>query len=186
MGKERIDGLMVLLLTLPGISFTYYGDEIGMEDHMDISWEDTKDVQACNANRDSYKPLSRDVARTPFQWDKTQNGGFTNGKPWIPVHPNFTENNLENQMAANRSYYKLFKELIKLRKNETFIDGDIELKKLGDNVLAYSRSYKGVSFIIAINVGNKEETVDVSIFNVNLREESKIHLAAVNSKYATE
>lgn len=44
MGKERIDGLMVLLQTLPGISFVYNGDEIGMEDHTEISWEDTQDI----------------------------------------------------------------------------------------------------------------------------------------------
>jgi alpha-glucosidase len=44
MGEERIDGLMVLLQTLPGISFAYNGDEIGMEDHTEISWEDTQDI----------------------------------------------------------------------------------------------------------------------------------------------
>lgn len=43
MGKERIDSLMILLQTLPGISFTYNGDELGMEDH-EISWEDTRDI----------------------------------------------------------------------------------------------------------------------------------------------
>lgn len=44
MGKERIDGLMILLQTLPGISFTYNGDEIGMDDYTEISWEDTQDI----------------------------------------------------------------------------------------------------------------------------------------------
>jgi glycosidase len=45
MGKERIDALMILLQTLPGISFTYNGDELGMEDHSEITWEDTQDIQ---------------------------------------------------------------------------------------------------------------------------------------------
>lgn len=183
MGKEKIDGLMILQQTLPGISFIYYGDEIGMEDHADISWDDTVDVQACNADPDTYKPLSRDVARTPFQWDKTTNAGFSTVKPWIPLHPNYAQNNLEDQMSANKSHYKLFKELMTLRKNETFIEGDIEFQVVSDNVLAYSRSYKGVSFIIAINIGNKNETVDVSVLKTNFKDESKILLTAVNSKH---
>ena len=183
MGRDRIDGLMILLQTLPGISFTYYGDEIGMEDHTDISWEDTKDIQACNADEDSYQPLSRDVARTPFQWDKTENSGFTSGKSWLPVHPGYVENNLESQMSVNKIHYKLFKELTSLRKNATLALGDIDFKVLGDNVLAYSRTHEKVSYLIAINLGNKTENVDASGFKVNLKEESKILLAAPNSKH---
>jgi alpha-glucosidase len=62
----------MLLLTLPGVAVTYNGDEIGMLDHRDISWEDTLDPQACNTNDPkNYKWASRDPQRTPFQWDGT-------------------------------------------------------------------------------------------------------------------
>lgn len=47
-GSDRVDGMMALLMTLPGVAVTYYGDEIGMVDYRDISWEDTTDPQACN------------------------------------------------------------------------------------------------------------------------------------------
>ena len=186
MGRDRIDGLMILLQTLPGISFTYYGDEIGMEDNMDISWEDTVDIQACNADKNSYQPLSRDVARTPFQWDKSENSGFTSGKSWLPVHPGYFENNLESQMSANKSHYKLFKELTGLRKNETLALGDIEIKVLGNNTLAYSRTYEKVSYLIVINLNNQTEVVNAGGFKAKLNEESKIRVAAPNSNHEIE
>lgn len=66
MGSDRIDGLTLLLLTLPGVAFTYSGDEIEMEDYRDISWEDTTDPWACNSNPIDYKDLSRDPNRTPL------------------------------------------------------------------------------------------------------------------------
>lgn len=66
MGSDQIDGLTLLLLTLPGAAFTYSGDEIEMEDYRDISWEDTTDPWACNSNPIDYKDLSRDPNRTPL------------------------------------------------------------------------------------------------------------------------
>lgn len=67
-GTERVDGLLTLLLTLPGVAVTYNGDEIGMLDYRDISWEDTLDPQACNTNDpENFKDASRDPQRTPFQ-----------------------------------------------------------------------------------------------------------------------
>lgn len=40
-----------------------------------ISWEDSVDPQACNSNPDRYYDLSRDPARTPYQWDASANAG---------------------------------------------------------------------------------------------------------------
>lgn len=67
--------MTMLEMILPGVAVTYNGEEIGMLDKRDISWEDTKDPQACNAGRDKYQSQSRDPNRTPFQWDSTINAG---------------------------------------------------------------------------------------------------------------
>lgn len=56
----------------------FKGEEIGMVDFKNISWEDTKDPAACNTNRNVYMDFSRDPERTPFQWDDTKNAGFSN------------------------------------------------------------------------------------------------------------
>lgn len=65
---------MTLILLLPGVAVIYNGDEIGMEDTV-LSWEDTKDNEACNAGKDNYLSKSRDYERTPFQWDNTTSAG---------------------------------------------------------------------------------------------------------------
>lgn len=72
---NRADQMTMLGMILPGIAVTYYGEEIGMEDKSDISWEDTQDPQACNTDPEHYQARSRDPARTPFQWDDTTNAG---------------------------------------------------------------------------------------------------------------
>lgn len=133
---------------------------------------------------DSYRVVSRDSARTPFQWDATVNSGFSTGTfTWLPVNPSFSSVNLDAQVNAEQSHYKLYKDLLQLRRNTTFTNGDFNSKVLGSNVFSYARSYGGVSFVVAINFGDVDEDVDVSVFNVNLKEQSKIHLAATNSNY---
>lgn len=60
----------MMTLLLPGVSVTYYGDEIGMG-NVSFSW----DPQGCNAGKDHYKTVSRDPERTPFQWDNATSAG---------------------------------------------------------------------------------------------------------------
>lgn len=67
LGEARVDLYNILLKTLPGISITYQGEEIGMTDLI-ISWKETVDPQACNTDPTRYHSFSRDPARTPFQW----------------------------------------------------------------------------------------------------------------------
>lgn len=64
----------MLDLMLPGVSVTYYGEEIGMEDRW-LSWEDTVDPKACNTDEDTYESYSRDPERTPMQWDDSTSAG---------------------------------------------------------------------------------------------------------------
>lgn len=58
------------------IMIIFQGEEIGMVDNDDISWEDTKDPAGYNTNPDIYRQYSRDPVRTPFQWDETDNAGI--------------------------------------------------------------------------------------------------------------
>lgn len=84
LGANRADAHNILVQTLPGIAVTYYGEEIGMTDQY-ISWENTVDPQACNQDKETFDSVSRDPARTPFQWDDTNNAGFSKGNStWLP------------------------------------------------------------------------------------------------------
>lgn len=70
-----IDGMNAVNLLLPGTSITYYGEEIGMVDNYDITYEEGVDPQGCNYPKESFKEMSRDFERTPFQWDDSVNAG---------------------------------------------------------------------------------------------------------------
>lgn len=141
-GSERIDALLMLVMTLPGIAVTYQGEEIGMLDNRDgITFEQTQDPQGVNVGPENYKWASRDPVRTPFQWDNTRFAGFSNGtvEPWLPVHPNYVYLNLNNQKSFKRSTFKYYKELMKLRQSHIIIDGTFEPKVVDGNVLTYVR-----------------------------------------------
>lgn len=75
------------------------------------------------------------------QWDATTNAGFNEGKkPWIPMNPNFKEINLKTQKETEKSTYKLYQSLIKLRKLSVFKFGEIKMKAFEDtNVFGYLR-----------------------------------------------
>lgn len=116
------------------------GDEIGMEDYRDISWEDTVDPPARNAGPEEYKKVSRDPVRTPFQWSGDINAGFSNAdKTWLPVHPNYEQLNLELQKEADTSHYKIYKDLIELRKLPVLKEGRTRIEVLNRNVFAVLR-----------------------------------------------
>lgn len=159
-GAERAASFAIMELTLPGIAVVYYGEEIGMEDFRDISFEDTQDPQAANTNKEIYQLYTRDPVRTPFQWDATAYAGFTAptaAKTWLPVHPNYKDLNLAAQKAAPKSIFKLYKHLIQLRKDETFMYGEFESKALINNVLGYTRKLADhKSYAVVMNMNSAE------------------------------
>ena len=76
----------------------------------------------------SVRAKSRDNARTPMQWNAGKNAGFTAGKPWMPVNPNYREVNVENQIRDETSVYSCYKNLIRIRKQHpVFVDGEFHL-----------------------------------------------------------
>lgn len=84
LGINRSDLLNILVQTLPGIAITYYGEEIAMQD-VYIDYKNTVDIQACNMGPENFYGVSRDPARTPFQWDGSENAGFSDAnKTWLP------------------------------------------------------------------------------------------------------
>ena len=104
--------------------------------------------------------FSRDNARTPMQWSNEANAGFTEGKPWLKVNPNYTSINVKSQMEDPDSVRSFYKELIALRKNpeykETVVYGALE-PYLEDthNLMAYYR--KGDKTLLVIGNYQMEE-----------------------------
>jgi alpha-glucosidase len=188
-GTERVDGLLVLLLTLPGVAVTYNGDEIGMLDYRDISWDKTLDPQACNTNDpNNYKDASRDPQRTPFQWDSSAYAGFKTAsgqEPWVEINPNYRTLNLAAQKTAAKSFYKLFTSLAKLRNDEVFVKGSFETYAFNDDVFSYKRTYGAKSYVILINFSSKEYTLNINDLNVAFSSDVEVVLAGSRSSYST-
>lgn len=165
--------MTMLPMILPGIAVTYYGEEIGMVDKKDISWEDTQDPQACNAGKDKYQSRSRDPNRTPFQWNGGKNAGFSNGnRTWIPVHDNYKTLNLANQINSKvQTLYNIYKTLINLRKSSVALqEGNLKITVVnetygfcpGCQMLVVTREAPGETVMLIMNFSPK---MNLYVFN---------------------
>ena len=135
--------LAALNFMLRGLPFIYQGQELGMENVPISSIEEVDDISAINeyqvaldaglSAEEAVKVVSkysRDNARTPMQWTYGANAGFTTGKPWLKVNPNYTDINAAAQQDDPDSVRSFYKQLIALRKNpeykETVVYGALE------------------------------------------------------------
>ena len=112
---------------------------------------------------ESQKLIGRDNGRTPFQWNSSENAGFTTGKPWLAINPNYTEINVETQENDENSPLNYFRKMVKFRKaNPALIYGKTEYFDLeNENVFAYTREFEGVKLLILINF--KETTARTNV-----------------------
>ncbi len=158
--------LAALNFMLRGLPFIYQGQEIGMENVPFSSIDEVDDISTLDEYQvaldaglspaDALKVVakfSRDNARTPMQWSDEANAGFTTGKPWLKVNPNYTAINAKSQLSDPDSVRSFYKKLIALRKNpeykETVVYGALE-PYLEDthNLMAYYR--KGDKTLLVI------------------------------------
>lgn len=100
---------------------------------------------------------SRDHSRTPMQWEATENAGFTDGKPWLVINPNYLERNVAAAQADPDSILNLYKYLIQLRhEHQDISDGGIKfLCPDHPTVLAYERG----DFLIVTNLSETPTSI---------------------------
>ncbi|XP_011699400.1 PREDICTED: maltase A1-like [Wasmannia auropunctata] len=182
-GLNRIDGLHMLILLLPGQAYTYYGEEIGMLETK-IFWNRTIDPMGCARGTNEYEYFSRDPARTPMQWSFENSGGFSiNETTYLPIHPDYVYRNVEIQQSNSRSILKTYKKLANLRKDPVFTDGAYEFASLNnDRVLVIKRSLKDYPvYIIVINLGLRPEKVNLTSIYANLRNVLNVIVTSSNA-----
>ena len=168
---EAAKMLATVLHGMEGTPYVYQGEELGMTNVRFDSIEQYQDIEIRNMYRErlekgyaekdimeSIYAKGRDNARTPMQWDDTENAGFTTGTPWLGVNPNYTEINARSQLQDENSVFHYYKKLIHLRKeNSIFVDGDFTLLLPEDeNIFAYVREYEGRKLLVAANFTDKE------------------------------
>lgn len=158
-----------LLMTLRGTPYIYQGDEIGMTNIQHPSIEAYDDIETRNAwdaaekeGKDMTQFLkavhrqSRDNARTPMQWKATTYAGFSNSKPWIPVNPNHTEVNVDNQEKDPNSILNYYRKIIAFRKaNTTLIYGSYQdLAPDHPHLYIYLREDEKTRFMVVHNLSD--------------------------------
>jgi alpha-glucosidase len=160
--------LALYLFTLRGIPVTYYGDEIGMSD-VHIPGKYAKDPigklykwipEFISDNLNIY--LNRDRCRTPMQWDKSENAGFSKPgvNPWLPIHKNFIRVNVRSEAEDEKSFLNIYKDLLFLRRESKAIqEGTIELidcPDLEDQLLAFKRQSEHEIALVLINLSGSD------------------------------
>jgi oligo-1,6-glucosidase len=174
--------LSTFILTMRGTPFYYQGDELGMVNIRFDSIDEYHDLETKNkyinlknkggdlkAFLETQKQTARDNSRTPFQWDATENAGFTKGTPWIKVNSNYKTINAETQEKEPHSTLNYFRQLIKLRKqNPVFVYGTYSLlDPENPNVYAYCRELNGTKLLILLNF-----TDQIAPYNLSFKLES--------------
>lgn len=170
--------LATCLHMMKGTPYIYQGEELGMTNMSFESIDDFRDIESINAyneltsngiiNKNNMMEFlrykSRDNARTPMQWNNTPNAGFTDGKPWICVNPNYNKINAQEQIEREDSVFNYYKQLIKLRKqNPIIVYGTYDLFLADDpNLYIYTRTYENDKLLIVCNFTDKEVSFDLS------------------------
>jgi oligo-1,6-glucosidase len=170
--------LSTFLLTMRGTPYYYNGDELGMTNAGFEKLEDFRDKPLFNMYEyeknnggdlnkflERSKFESRDNSRTPFQWEASENAGFTTGKPWIKIAPNYKEINAEAHEKDQNSPLNYFRKLTKLRKeNLVLVYGKYTLlDEPNESVYAYTRELNGKKMLIMLNFTDKEATGNTGI-----------------------
>ncbi|KLO11209.1 glycoside hydrolase family 13 protein [Schizopora paradoxa] len=178
--------LAMLQITQSGTLYVYQGEEIGMA-NVPTSWgiEEYKDVaslvyynqilrerteRAKGGAVDMSDILSalqkkgRDNARTPMQWDASENAGFGAGTPWMRVNDDYKNWNVQEQLNRSDSTLAFWKKALRLRKeHEVLVYGDFRLldePAHHETVFAFSRSLGKAFVIVLLNFSDKEATVN--------------------------
>ena len=153
--------LAMLLLTLRGTPFIYYGDEIGMT-NAKLRRKELRDPVGVK-----YWPLhpGRDGERTPMQWNADQYAGFASVAPWLPVHANFAKCNVQAQTADPDSLFNFYRKLLALRREKTALrEGDwLSLLDGSDGIMAYQRTAAGAQLVVLLNFLNQPTLANIPL-----------------------
>lgn len=157
-----------------GTPYIYMGEEIGMIDPDYDSMADYVDVESLNAYQELIdkgksseeafhiiRAKSRDNARTPMQWDTSENAGFSTGRPWLKVGKSYPQINVANEKQGK--IFPFYQKLIRLRKEMPLIaQGSYQAALTdSDKIYAFEREYEGQKLLVLNNFF--AETVELDL-----------------------
>ena len=170
--------LLGLLFSLRGTTYVYQGQEIGMTNGAFERLEEIVDIESHNVDKMAkslgiinpfrwklIKKTSRDNARTPMQWNAGEGAGFTSGKPWLKIHPNYKEVNVERDLENPDGVISFFKKINSFKKSSaTLKNGSFAEIFAGKYVYALARELDGERLIAVCNFRTKPSKLPEGIF----------------------
>jgi oligo-1,6-glucosidase len=166
---ESAKALGAVLHLQRGTPYIYQGEELGMTNSPFDSIDDLRDIESLNhyayatavgmqpaAALDVLRPVTRDNARTPVQWDSTENGGFSAGTPWISVNINHSSINAAAQRGDEGSVLEFYRSLIRLRHDEpTIVHGSFRMLAIEHpSLFVYERELGAVRMLVLANLSS--------------------------------
>jgi len=173
-GAYRVESAKMLALMVYGMQgtpFVYQGQELGMT-NIRLPLEQYNDLEIHNGYRElramgrtheqamaSIYASGRDNARTPMQWRDAPNGGFTDGKPWLPVNENYHTVNAEAALNDPESIFHFYRKLLAIRKRyPVFLEGSFTLLAPEDGrVFAYRRDTETAHALVVCHFTGGED-----------------------------
>lgn len=190
--EQRAKLMAALMLTAKGIPFIYYGDEIGMRNHIAHRIEDMRDIQglghyevALKNGRTEEEALniartkSRDYSRSPMQWNGNRYGGFSDQAPWIGMGPGYEQIHAEAQQQQTNSMFAFYKRLLKLRIQYPALSmGDyVKLDQLKGSAIVYTKRFSSDEAVVVLQFGSEPLHLDLSDWS-----DQKLELVAASKE----
>ncbi len=156
-GDARARLAALMLLTLRGTPFLYYGEEIGMRDGV-IPTDRIRDPVGKR-----FPGLGRDPERTPMQWTAEAGAGFTRAHdPWLPLAEEFSEINVERQRDDPESLLSFYRRVIWFRKTSpALLSGTYIALDSASDAFVYVRTCTDQRLVVALNFASEPCRVDL-------------------------
>ena len=152
-GTLRAKSATLMTLALPGGTYLYQGEELGLPEVRDLPEDRLTDPRW---KMSGYKDRGRDGCRVPLPWKTEPTGGFgfsTNellelDQAWLPMSPWMGNFSAESQDGVAGSTLTMYREALALRKLEEGLgDGPMTWIEAGKDVVAFSRPGNFACFI---------------------------------------
>lgn len=143
-----------LLLSMRGSVCLYQGEELGLTEAY-VPYEHLQDPYGI---RFWPKFKGRDGCRTPMPWvNDNHNGGFSDGKPWLPMAMEHLANSVADQSRDDDSVLAFYRRMLAFRASEPALaKGDFTLLTAADGRLVFTRTHAGRTVLCAFNLTDTE------------------------------
>ncbi len=159
-GEARARVAVMMLLTLRGTPFLYYGEEIGMRD------VPIPEARICDPVGKRFPAIGRDPERTPMQWSAAHAAGFSTAQDtWLPIGPDFESVNVERQARDPHSLLSFYRRLIWYRKQAAALTrGTYQPLDGPRDTFIYLREHAGERLVVALNFAGTPRRIGLDGF----------------------